>query len=51
MTTKPPRTRPGQAYPGGKKMRKAMAKLAARKSAWPKVGANKMEQREPGSMK
>ncbi len=33
MTTKPPRQREGKPFPGGKKLRKALAKLQARKQA------------------
>lgn len=33
MTTKPPRQREGKPFAGGKKLRKALAKLAARKGA------------------
>ena len=33
MTTKPPRQREGKPFPGGKKLRKALAKLTARKQA------------------
>jgi hypothetical protein len=31
--TKPPRTRPGQTYPGGKHMRRALKELSRRQSA------------------
>ena len=33
MTTKPPRQREGQKYPGGRSLRRKMAKIEARKSA------------------
>ncbi len=48
--TQPPRTREGQTYPGGKRLRSAYAKLALRKqqhllNRWPDRETN------PGSMK
>jgi hypothetical protein len=42
--TESPRTRDGQTYPGGKVLRRALARLARRK------GAVKSGQRIPGSM-
>lgn len=44
-TAKPPRTRDGQTYPGGKHMRKVLAKLGKRQANSPQEG------NKPGSMK
>lgn len=41
--TMPPRTRPGKAFPGGKHLRRALAKLSLRQ--------NFAKGRKPGSMK
>lgn len=49
MTTKAPRQREGKPFPGGKKYRKARAKLEARKLS--AVAANKAGMRVPGSLK
>ena len=49
MTTKPPRQRDGKPFPGGKKLRKSLAKLAARKQAVPTVSRGKHHM--PGSLK
>ena len=50
--TKPPRQREGKPFPGGKKLRKALAKLAARNSTVPTngIGNNKMALHKCGSM-
>lgn len=45
--TEPPRVRPGQAYPGGKKLRKALERLAKRREAH----GGKNATVAPGSMK
>lgn len=48
--TQPPRTREGQTYPGGKHLRRSLAKLAQRKTGHTN---SRFPQREtlPGSMK
>ena len=53
--TQPPRTREGKTYPGGKSLRRAYAKLAARKADRERTlaGNNKLVPgsfAEPGSM-
>lgn len=51
MTTKPPRTRPGQEYAGGKKLRKALKRLKARQEHTPEQSPKGMQMHKPGSMK
>jgi len=50
ISTKPPKTREGKKYPGGKKMRKALANLEARIRHIP-TGKNASRYRKPGSMR
>lgn len=59
-TAEPPRTRSGQKFPGGKHMRKALARLAARQSAYVADKAGALDRNpnlgdgfttKPGSMK
>lgn len=45
-TAEPPRTRPGKEYPGGKHMRRALAKLAVRNT---RRGVNIARGHEKGS--
>lgn len=54
MTTLPPKKRDGHQFPGGRKMRKALARLAARKLSAETTSSGKNvrhEYRMPGSMK
>lgn len=48
MTTKPPRQRDGKPFVGGKKLRKALAKLAARNA---NRGKLRCKDHQAGSMK
>lgn len=50
MTTKPPRQREGKPFAGGKKLRKALAKLKARQEAANAKGL-RHSHRVPGSLK
>jgi len=49
MTTHAPRTRDGASFPGGKFLRRAHARLAARRKAH--ADTKKSPGRQPGSMK
>jgi hypothetical protein len=51
MTTKAPRQRPGKPFPGGKKLRKALARLTARKASVPAIKGVNGHTKTPGSMK
>ncbi len=46
-TAKPSRTRPGQSFPGGKHLRRALARLSARQNAFDTKDASRTK---PGSM-
>lgn len=51
MTTKPPKQREGQEFPGGKTLRKRMKRLKARQEAMPSQSPKGMKMHKPGSMK
>lgn len=55
-TAKPPRTRAGKTYPGGRPLRRALARLAASTAFYEKAGQGKSKKgtiafTKPGAMK